>query len=135
MLEIAEIKISSNKQPLKHWYFWSMWPWKNPLQLLGKTSLRALLYFWKKPFYSKKIFSKNQQANFYNLSQPCWNSALLKNCPAETSLLLLRCWNSAAHTPQLTIQKSPLLSYSPSLNLLMKELNRMWSFPPFPPLK
>ena len=42
----AEIKTQKNKQPhtdFRHVDFLSMWPWKNPLQLLGKTSSKALL--------------------------------------------------------------------------------------------
>ncbi len=103
-----------------------MWPWKNPLQLLGKTSLRALLYFWKMPFYSKRNIQQKSASKLLQLI-----SALLKNCPAETSLLLFRCWNSAADTSQLTVQKSPLLSCSPSLNLLMKEWIIFSSFSSF----
>ena len=53
-----------------------MWPWKNPLQLLGKTSLRALLYFWKLPFYSENYSAKNQQANLQLISFPVPHSNL-----------------------------------------------------------
>ena len=114
-----------------------MWPWKNPLQLLGKTSVRILLYFWKMPFYSKRNIQQKLASKLLQLIsallrlrlaetppccnstvQTCWNSALLK----------LRCWNSAVETPQLTVQKSPLLSCSPSLNMLMKELMTFSSF-------
>ena len=53
-----------------------MWPWKNPLQLLGKTSLRALLYFWKLPFYSEKYSAKIQQTNLQLISFPVPHSNL-----------------------------------------------------------
>ena len=53
-----------------------MWPWKNPLQLLGKTSLRALLYLWKLPFYSENYSAKNQRANLQLISFPVPHSNL-----------------------------------------------------------
>ena len=95
-----------------------MWPWKNPLQLLGKTSLRALLYFWKIPFYSKRNIQQKSARKLLQLI-----SALLKNCPAETLLyrlaetlqLKLRCWYTVAETPLLqlscwyTATETPLL--------------------------
>ena len=109
MLEIAELKISNQKQPLKHWYFWSTWPWKNPLQLLGKTSLRALLYFWKLSFYSENYSAKKSASKFttYLLSRASQQSGnyskhdINKCCTAS-----VLCAEKSANCSSIFVQKS-----------------------------
>ena len=66
MLEIAEIKICSNKQPLKQiktLIFLVNVTLEKPPTTLGENQFESSSLFLKKPFYSKKILSKNQQAN------------------------------------------------------------------------
>ena len=62
MLEIAEIKISSNKQPLKHiktLIFLVNVTLEKPPTTLGENQLESSsLFLKKKPFYSEKISAK-----------------------------------------------------------------------------
>ena len=74
MLEIAEIKISSNKQPLKHiktLIFLVNVTLEKPPTTLGENQFESSFLFLKMLFTVRNIQQKNQQANFYNLSQPC----------------------------------------------------------------
>ena len=89
MLEIAEIKISSNKQPLKHI--------KTLIFLVNVTLEKPPTTLGEKQFESSSLFLKNVFLQQENIQQKSASkllqliSALLKNCLAETSLLLLRC--------------------------------------------
>ena len=89
MLEIAEIKISSNKQPLKHiktLIFLVNVTLEKPPTTLGENQFESSSLFLKNVFYSKRNIQQKSASKLLQLI-----SALLKNCPAETSLLLLRC--------------------------------------------
>ena len=94
---------------------------------MGKTSLRALLYFWKMSFYNKKISAKNyskmiffQQANLSVFSP----TDHLETCLSTVLILLKSCLVCVPNCCLflLLVQKSPLLSCSHSPNLLMKEM-------------
>ena len=83
MLEIAEIKINNNKHPLKHiktLIFLVNVTLEKPPTTLGENQFESSSLFLKKENIQQKSASKLLQLI----------SALLKNCPAETSLLLLR---------------------------------------------
>ena len=79
MLEIAEIKISSNKQPLKHiktLIFLVNVTLEKPPTTLGENQFESSFLFLKNAFYSERNIQKNQQVNFYNLSRfPCLTTA------------------------------------------------------------
>jgi len=130
MLEIAEIKISSNKQPLKHiktLIFLVNVTLEKPPTTLGENQFESSSLFLKKSFLQQEnIQQKLKQNNFFfqqaNLSvfSPTDH---LETCLSAVLILLKSCLVCVPNCCLflLLVQKSPLLSCSPSPNLLMKE--------------
>ena len=129
MLEIAEIKISSNKQPLKHiktLIFLVNVTLEKPPTTLGENQFESSSLFLKNVFLQQENFSKKlQQNNFFSASklirfQP---NGPPGNCLSAVLILLKSCLVCVPNCCLflLLVQKSPLLSCSPSPNLLMKE--------------
>ena len=129
MLEIAEIKISSNKQPLKHiktLIFLVNVTLEKPPTTLGENQFESSSLFLENVFLQQENFSKKlQQNNFFSASklirfQP---NGPPGNCLSALLILLKSCLVCVPNCCLflLLVQKSPLLSCSPSPNLLMKE--------------
>lgn len=126
MLEIAEIKISSNKQPLKHiktLIFLVNVTLEKPPTTLGENQFESSSLFLKNVFLQQENFSKIifffQQANLSVFSP----TDHLETCLSAVLILLKSCLVCVPNCCLflLLVQKSPLLSCSPSPNLLMKE--------------
>ena len=129
MLEIAEIKIGSNKQPLKHiktLIFLVNVTLEKPPTTLGENQFESSSLFMKNVFLQQENFSKKLQRNDFfqqaNLSvfSPTDH---LETCLSVVLILLKSCLVCVPNCCffLLLVQKSPLLSCSPSPNLLMKE--------------
>jgi hypothetical protein len=149
MLEIAEIKISSNKQPLKHiktLIFLVNVTLEKPPTTLGENQFESSSLFLKNVFLQQENFSKNYSKIYYFFSasklirfqpnRPPGNFSVFSKksafsacsccCSACLSAVLILLKSCLVCVPNcclflLLVQKSPLLSCSPSPNLLMKE--------------
>ena len=148
MLEIAEIKIRSNKQPLKHiktLIFLVNVTLEKPPTTLGENQFESSSLFLKNVFLQQENFSKNyskiiffQQANLsvfsptdhletsqFSAKRSAF-SACSCCCSAYLYAVLILLKSCLVCVPNcclflLLVQKSPFLSCSPSPNLLMKE--------------
>ena len=129
MLEIAEIKISSNKQPLKHiktLIFLVNVTLEKPPTTLGENQFESSSLFMKNVFLQQENFSKKlQQNDFFQQANLSVFSPTdhLETCLSAVLILLKSCLVCVPNCCLflLLVQKSPLLSCSPSPNLLMKE--------------
>ena len=149
MLEIAEIKISSNKQPLKHiktLIFLVNVTLEKPPTTLGENQFESSSLFLKNVFLQQENFSKNyskiifffsKQTYPFSAQQTTWKllsfqqknqlfSACSCCCSVCLSAVLILLKSCLVCVPNcclflLLVQKSPLLSCSPSPNMLMKE--------------
>ena len=129
MLEIAEIKINSNKQPLKHiktLIFLVNVTLEKPPTTLGENQFESSSLFLKNVFLQQENFSeKLQQNDFFQQANLSVFSPMdhLETCLSVVLILLKSCLVCVPNCCLflLLVQKSPLLSCSPSPNLLMKE--------------
>ena len=158
MLEIAEIKISSNKQPLKHiktLIFLVNVTLEKPPTTLGENQFESSSLFLKNVFLQQENFSKNyskiifssQQTYPFSAQRTTWkllsfqqkNQLFLLVLAAVLLVFLLFwfCWRAAWYVCQTTASFSFLSRNLPcSLALLLPicSWKNEWSFPPFPPL-
>ena len=160
MLEIAEIKITNNKQRLKHiktLIFLVNVTLEKPPTTLGENQYESSSLFLKKAFLQQENFSKNyskiififfsKQAYPFSSQQTTWNllsfqqkiSFFLLVLAAFLLVFLLFwfCWRAASYVCQTAASFSFLSRNLPcSLALLLPicSWNNEWSFPPFPPL-
>ena len=139
MLEIAEIKISSNKQPLKHiktLIFLVNVTLEKPPTTLGENQFESSSLFLKNVFLQQENFSKKLQQNDF-FSKQTYPFSAQRTTWKLVFLLFWFCWRAAWYVCQTAASFSFLSRNLPcSLALLLPicSWKNEWSFPPFPPL-